>query len=91
MVRYLPHQQKSISNILISAALVSIDYLVHDLSDGIDKHHDLLLQHLGGPQEVMDVAKAKYGTLFPAWQHGVQVTLLGHVLCYYFTPCLTKP
>lgn len=47
---------------------------VHDVCNGVDKLHDVFLEHLSGVGEVADVTEAKDGHHFVSWHHGIQVT-----------------
>lgn len=90
MIRDFPDQQESITYILISTALESVYDLMHYLSNSINKLHDIFLQYFSGTCEVMNVTEPKDSTLFPAWQHWVQVTLLSHIQSNDFTTSFTK-
>ena len=58
---------------------------VDDVSNGVDKLHDVLLQHLSGICEVADVTEPKNGDNLVARNHWVQVAptpyIVGYDLC----------
>ena len=53
-----PHQEKSISNILVGSTLVGRDHLVDDRPNLVGESHDTRLEDLGGICEIPDIAKS---------------------------------
>mmetsp|Transcript_38125 Transcript_38125/g.83329 ORF Transcript_38125/g.83329 Transcript_38125/m.83329 type:complete len:207 (-) Transcript_38125:119-739(-) len=58
-VNQSPHQQESLSDILVRRPGILIHDAVNYFRDLIDKHHHLVLQDLGGIGKILNVAVAK--------------------------------
>lgn len=63
---------------------------VYDVSNGVHKLHDVLLQNLSGVREVSDVTEAKDRHDLVAWNHGVQVTPTTYIIGYDLCPSISK-
>ena len=63
---------------------------VDNVSNGVDKLHDVLLQHLSGICEVADVTEPKDGNNLVARNHGVQVAPTPYIVGYDLCPSIPK-
>ncbi len=63
---------------------------VDDISNGVDKLHDVLLQHLSGICEVADVTEPKDGHNLVARNHGVQIAPTPYIIGYDLCPSIPK-
>ena len=59
LLRAETHQQECVPNVLVGESSVKGDLHVHDFRDGVDKLHDILLQHLCRVRELPDVTEAE--------------------------------
>lgn len=79
MVKF-PHEEESISNVLVGGTRVPVDDSVADLSNLVHEQHDTLLKHLCGIREVSNITESKDRHEFDTWEHGIDITTLGHIL-----------
>ncbi|KAA6422338.1 MAG: hypothetical protein FRX49_07808 [Trebouxia sp. A1-2] len=63
---------------------------VDNVSNGVNKLHDVLLQHLSGVGEVADVTEPKDGDDLVAWNHGVQIAPTPYIVGYDLCPSIPK-
>ena len=63
---------------------------MNNLSNSVDKYHDLLLQNFCGISEIPDITKSENSTLSFSRQHRIEITLLSHILGYDLTTRLSK-
>ncbi len=63
---------------------------VDDISNGVDKLHDVLLQHLSGVCEVPDVTEPKDSNNLVARNHGVQIAPTPYIVGYDLCPSIPK-
>ena len=63
---------------------------VHNISNGVHKLHDVLLQHLGSVCEVSNITEAEDGHDLVAWNHRIQVTPTPYVIGYNLCPSIAK-
>ncbi len=63
---------------------------VDNISNGVDKLHDVLLQHLSGICEVTDVTEPKDGHNLVARNHGVQIAPTPYIVGYDLCPSIPK-
>lgn len=77
-----PNKKEGFSNILVGRASITVDRLMNERSDFVDKDENLLLKNLSYFGKVSDVAKSKDCTFFFTLNHGVHVSLLNDVGSY---------
>ena len=81
--------QLALAGQLLRRGLLS--YLcVHNISYGVHKLHDVLLQNLGRVCEVSDVTEAKHRHDLVAWNHGVQVPRTAYIVGYDLCSSIPK-
>ena len=72
--RVLPCSTAEMDETTLGIQSLAAHLSVHDVCNGVDKLHDVFLEHLCGVCEVANVTEAKDGHHFVSWHHRIQVT-----------------
>ena len=80
IIRNIPNQEKSLTDIFVSCTCVAINRRVNEFTNGINENHDILLEKFGHLSEFMNITEAKDCAFFLTSNKRIDVSFFKYAL-----------